>query len=185
MLTTANPDFDRQFRLWRNHGTDIAAKTRHDAANVIFESYPVEGFNYRMTDLQAAIGRAQLDRLPHILERRRGLADRYRRLFGNASPVRLPMEPEWARSNWQSYCVRLPEHVDQREVMQALLDRGIATRRGIPCAHRERPYSGSAHAPLPQSEAAQDGCILLPLYAQMSDQDQEYVVASVLELCRR
>jgi perosamine synthetase len=91
-----------------------------------------------MTDIQAAIGRRQLERLPNIIERRRSLADRYRGLFGESPPVRLPVEPAWARSNWQSYCVRLPDHVEQRGAMQALLDRGIATRRGITCAHRER-----------------------------------------------
>jgi perosamine synthetase len=184
MLTTANPDFDRRFRMQRNHGMDVAAKARHDASNVIFESYPLEGFNYRMTDLQAAIGLVQLDRLPHIVERRRQLANRYRILFGNAPPVKLPTEPAWARSNWQSYCVRLPEHLLQREVMQTLLNRGVATRRGIVCAHRERPYSGNGRTPLPHSEEAQDHCILLPLYPQMSDQDQEFVVAAVRQACR-
>ena len=185
MLTTANPDWDRQFRLWRHHGMDVSDNARHSAATVIFESYPVEGFNFRMTDIQAAIGRRQLERLPYIIERRRSLADRYRSLFGESSPVRLPIEPAWARSNWQSYCVRLPDHVEQRDAMQALLDRGIATRRGITCAHRERPYAGTARAPLPQSEQAQDRCILLPLYPQMSDQDQDDVVAGIRQVCGR
>ena len=157
--------------------------SRRDAATVIYESYPVEGFNFRMTDIQAAIGRRQLERLPYIIERRRSLADRYRSLFGESSPVRLPTEPAWARSNWQSYCVCLPDRVKQRDAMQALLDRGIATRRGITCAHRERPYAGTARAPLPRSEQAQDRCILLPLYPQMSDQDQDEVVAGIRQVC--
>ena len=185
MLTTANPDWARQFRMWRSHGADVPDAVRHGTAQVTFESYPVEGCNFRMTDLQAAVGREQLVRLPHILERRRHLASRYRTLFGDPSPVGLPGEPVWARSNWQSYCVRLPGYVRQREAMQALLDRGIATRRGIMCAHRERPYSGNVRRPLPLSEEAQDRCILLPLYAQMSDHDQDAVVAAVFEVCSR
>jgi perosamine synthetase len=185
MLTTANPDYDRMFRMWRQHGMDIASDVRHGAPNVIFESYAVEGFNYRMTDLQAAIGRKQLERLPGILERRRSLAARYRTLFGNSSAVGLPREPAWARSNWQRYCVRLPDHVEQRAVMQALRDRGIATNRGIMCAHREAPYAMSPHRPLPQSEAGQDRSLLIPLYPQMSDEQQEQIVAAVKDVCGR
>jgi dTDP-4-amino-4,6-dideoxygalactose transaminase len=88
----------------------------------------------------------------------------------------LPFEPEWARSNWQSYCVRLPARLDQKAVMQRLLDQGISTRRGIMCAHREPPYvcRGQAHD-LRQSELAQDHCILLPLYTQMSEDGQAHV----------
>jgi perosamine synthetase len=138
-----------------------------------------------MTDIQAAIGRRQLERLPNIIERRRSLADRYRNIFGESPPVRLPIEPAWARSNWQSFCVRLPDHVEQRGAMQALLDRGIATRRGITCAHRERPYARSTRAPLPHSEKAQDRCVLLPLFPQMSDQDQDDVVEGIRQVCRR
>jgi dTDP-4-amino-4,6-dideoxygalactose transaminase len=93
--------------------------------------------------------------------------------------VGLPAEPAWARSNWQSYCVRLPERVPQRGFMQAMLERGVATRRGIMCAHREAPYSGLAHRPLPESEGAQDHCVLLPLYPQMTDAEQDTVVAAV------
>ena len=162
---------------------DVAAADRHQAPAVIFERYPVEGTNCRMTDIQAAIGRKQLARLPHIIERRRRLADRYRDLFGNATTVRFPVERAWARSNWQSYCVRLPDHVVQREAMQKLLDRGISTRRGIMCAHREAPYVEMDHPPLPQSEAAQDRCILLPLYPQMTDAEQHEVASAVREVC--
>lgn len=184
MLTTANPEWDRLFRLWRQHGMDAPDTVRHDSPAVIFESYPVEGFNYRMTDLQAAIGRCQLRRLPEIIERRRALADRYRVLFGSASPVGLPAEPAFARSNWQSYCVRLPEPADQRQVMQRLLDRGVASRRGVTCVHRERPYAGRSHPPLPVSEAAQDRCILLPLYPQMGEAEQASIVVAVEAACR-
>ena len=85
----------------------------------------------------------------------------------------MPFEPDWARSNWQSYCVRLPDRADQRTVMQNLLDRGIATRRGIMCSHREKPYAGEKpRHDLRQSELAQDHAILLPIYAQMNEEDQ-------------
>ena len=76
------------------------------------------GFNYRMTDIQAAVGRMQLKRLPELVSRRRSVAARYGELLGNFEGMHLPTEPRWARCNWQSYCVRLPGRANQRAVMQ-------------------------------------------------------------------
>jgi len=180
MLTTSNPEFDRKFRLLRQHGMSVPDTVRHGSTQVIFEDYLVVGFNYRMTDVQAAVGRKQLERLPELVARRRALASRYAELLGNIEGLILPAEPEWARSNWQSYCVRLPGRVDQKEVMQKLLDQGIATRRGIMCSHREAPYSnGTPRDDLRQSELAQDHSILLPIYAQMIEDDQVRVASAV------
>ena len=160
---------------------------RHASAKVIFESYPEIGFNYRMTDIQAAVGREQLKRLPELLGRRRELAEIYRELLGSAPELNLPFEPDWARSNWQSYCVRLPRGVDQVEVMQTLLYQGIATRRGIMCAHREPAYSiepWRASGTLEQSERAQEECILLPLYHTLTRQEQELIASNLLTAIR-
>jgi dTDP-4-amino-4,6-dideoxygalactose transaminase len=180
MLTTADADLDRRFRLLRQHGMSVPDTVRHGSPQVIFEDYLMVGFNYRMTDLQAAVGRKQLKRLPELIARRRALASRYTELLGNIEGLRLPQEPEWARSNWQSYCVRLPERVDQQTVMQKMLDQGIATRRGIMCSHREAPYANKARRhDLRQSELAQDHSILLPIYAQMSGEDQERVASTL------
>jgi dTDP-4-amino-4,6-dideoxygalactose transaminase len=173
MLTTSNAEFDNTFRLLRHHGMSVPDTVRHGSPQVLLEDYLAIGYNYRMTDIQAAIGRRQLGRLPELVTRRRGLASRYDALLGNIEGLLLPTEPEWARSNWQSYCVRLPNRVDQTMVMQKLLDQGIATRRGIMCSHREPCYSREKprHA-LRQSELAQDHAVLLPLYAQMTEEDQ-------------
>ena len=176
MLTTNNADYDRKFRLWRQHGMSVPDTVRHGSPEVIFEDYPVFGYNYRMTDIQAAVGRKQVTRLKELVRRRRALAARYAELLGNLAGLALPHEPEWARSNWQSYCVRLPDRVGQKAVMQSLLDKGISTRRGIMCSHREAPYgSANGRADLRESELAQDHCILLPLYTQMTDDDQASV----------
>jgi perosamine synthetase len=180
MLTTSNPEFDRKFRLLRQHGMSVPDTVRHGSTKVIFEDYLVVGFNYRMTDVQAAVGRKQLERLPELIARRRALASRYGELLGNIEGLILPAEPEWARSNWQSYCVRLPGRVDQKEVMQKLLDQGIATRRGIMCSHREAPYANEKQRlDLCQSELAQDRSILLPIYAQMKEEDLEQVAGAL------
>src|SRR5262249_22730654 len=105
MLTTTCDDWDRKIRLWRQHGMSVPDRVRHAAKEVVFESYPVLGYNYRMTDIQAAIGREQLKRLPELVARRRALADGYRELLAEVHGIELPVEPAWARSNWQSYCV--------------------------------------------------------------------------------
>jgi perosamine synthetase len=185
MLTTADPELDRKFRLLRQHGMSVPDTVRHGSPQVIFEDYLVVGYNYRMTDIQAAIGRKQLERLPQLVARRRAIAARYTELLSNFEGLRVPGEPEWARSNWQSYCVRLPDHLDQRTVMQDLLDKGIATRRGIMCSHREPAYAnGKQRHDLRQSELAQDRSILLPIYAQMSQDDVNRVIGALLEHIR-
>jgi perosamine synthetase len=184
MLTTANPEWDRQFRLWRQHGMSVPDAVRHASPGVVFESYEVVGYNYRLTDIQAAVGREQIRKLPVMIERRRELAARYRELL-SGSGLGLPDEPAWARSNWQSYCVRLPKGCHQRTVMQSLLDAGIATRRGVMCAHREPAYppgTWRAAAPggaLPRSEEAQDRCLILPLFHEMTDEQQHAVTTAL------
>ncbi|MBD6617920.1 DegT/DnrJ/EryC1/StrS family aminotransferase [Komarekiella sp. 'clone 1'] len=198
MLTTNNPEWDKQFRLWRQHGMSVPDTVRHGAKQVIFESYPMLGYNYRMTDIQAAVGREQLKRLSEITERRRYLAQQYQQMLADVPGLKLPTEPDWAKSNWQSYCVRLPEKCDQRQVMQVMLDAGVATRRGIMCAHREPAYQieawlcGSRECQcekancdrLCESEQAQDRTILLPLFHQMTQHEQDYVVKVLKMACQ-
>jgi perosamine synthetase len=181
MITTANADWDARCRLLRQHAMSVADTVRHGAREVIFETYPLLGFNYRMTDLQAAVGRVQLERLPELVEARRTAAARYRAVLADVPGLVLPHEPAWARSNWQSFCVRLPEGCEQHSVMQRLLDEGIASRRGIMCSHREPPYRGRWR--LPHSESAQDACLILPLYPQMSAAEQAHVAHALHRAC--
>lgn len=179
MLTTGRPEFDRQFRLLRQHGMSVPDVVRHNAAQVIAEDYPIRGFNYRMSDIQAAVGRCQLQRLETIVRRRRDLAAAYGQRLAGIPGLGLPGEPAWARSNWQSYCVRLPDGADQTRVMQAMLDKGVASRRGVMCAHLEGAYADHPAGPLPHSEAAHRRCILLPLFPQMTGEDQDQVVSAL------
>jgi perosamine synthetase len=186
MLTTANPDWCRLFRLLRQHAMSVSDVARHASPHVTFESYTIVGYNYRMTDIQAAVGRNQLRRLPDLLARRQELARRYHACLSQIADLSTPYQPGWARSNWQSYCVRLPRRTNQRAVMQFMLDNGVATRRGIMCAHLESAYTElDLRFLLPESEAAQRNCILLPLYADMTDTEQRHVVDVFGEACRR
>jgi perosamine synthetase len=184
MLTTANANWDRQFRLWRQHGMSVPDLARHQSTSITFESYLGVGYNYRMTDIQAAVGREQLKRLPEMVRRRRQLAARYADLLADAPGIGLPEELSWARSNFQSYCIRLPDGCDQREVMQSMLDRGIGTRRGVMCAHLEPACADlPLRFALPESEEARDRCILLPMHHDLSEEDLAYVAESLRTAC--
>jgi len=185
MLTTNNPEWDKKFRLWRQHGMDVSDTVRHESKKIVFESYTELGFNYRMTDLQAALGRQQIKRLPKIIEDRRRLAKRYKALLREVPGIRCQEEPPWAKSNWQSFCIHLPADCKQRELMQAMLDEGVVTRRGIMCAHREPPYLNGQRTSLPQSEQAQDRSILLPIYSGMTDEEQDKVIETLKSCIRR
>jgi dTDP-4-amino-4,6-dideoxygalactose transaminase len=199
MLTTASSVWDQQFRLWRQHGMSVPDTVRHEAGRVMFESYIALGYNYRLTDIQAAVGRAQLRRLPEVVAWRRAQVQRYHALLTDIPGLELPTEPAWARSNWQSFCVRLPEGCDQQQVMQAMLDAGVATRRGVMCSHREPAY---AHEPwrcgagggscacrpgtcthLRHSEEAQEHTMTLPLFHDMTDTDQDIVAMALRQAC--
>jgi len=181
MLTTARSDLAERARRLRQHGMDLSDRVRHAATTVQFEQYTELGYNFRLTDLQAAVGRVQLQRLPSLLERRRRQVQRYHKLLPGRH---WQHQPDWARSNWQSLALGLPRGSNQRQLMQALLERGISTRRGIMCAHREPAYPPASWrgGDLRHSERAQDQSLLLPLYHELRDDQLEEVVAALVDL---
>jgi perosamine synthetase len=137
-----------------------------------------------LVTIQAAVGREHLKRLTEIVSSRRALAARYDHLLAGIPGLRLPREPAWARTNWQSYCVRLPQQCEQIQVMQSMLDAGIATRRGIMCSHRELAYSSATiSGSLRESEAAQYHCLILPLFPQMTLSEQGRVASELRTAC--
>ena len=199
MITTANPKWDALFRLWRQHGMSVGDRSRHTSSQVTFESYERRGFNFRLTDIQAAVGRVQVERLDEMVKERRELAARYTEQLAEIPGADAPLEPSDVRTNWQSYCVRLAEDLDQRTVMQRMLDAGVATRRGVMCAHREPAYadggwrcgaepgcsrSGRPCEHLGRSEQAQDSCIVLPLFGGMSLDQQDLVMSTLAAAVR-
>jgi dTDP-4-amino-4,6-dideoxygalactose transaminase len=186
MLTYRSAEWDRQLRMLRQHGMSVPDTVRHSANQIVFEDYPVLGYNYRLTDIQAAVGCIQMERLPEILGRRRELAARYLAALYDHPFLQLPSEPAYARTNWQSFPVRVGPHspLSRDACMQHLLESGIATRRGIMNAHREPAYhsNGKPAIILPHSEEAQDFAMLLPLFPDMSIDQVDQVVASLTGL---
>jgi dTDP-4-amino-4,6-dideoxygalactose transaminase len=185
MITGGAPELMARLARLRTHAMSHSTAERHRAAGVVFEQYLEVGYNYRLSDILAAVGREQLKRLPGLVAARRRLAARYRERLAGHPCLELPREPAYARSNWQSFWVTLKADCprDQAAVMQALLDRGIHTRRGVMCAHREPAYRDLflAHA-LPVSEFLQDRSIILPLYPEMTAAEQDRVLAALEEV---
>jgi len=178
MLTTRDPELDKKFRLLRQHAMSVSDAVRHAAQTVVFEEYPEVGFNYRMTDIQAAVGRVQLKRLPEQLIRRTRMADVYTASLREIRGLEPPFVPDDCRTNYQSYAVRVtPEYPLSRDALMAkLLSLGISTRRGIMNAHQEAAYADATPVSLPHSETARDTVVLLPLFDAMSDEEQRYVI---------
>jgi dTDP-4-amino-4,6-dideoxygalactose transaminase len=181
MLTTCDPELDRKFRLLRQHAMSVSDRVRHAANTVVFEEYPEVGFNYRMTDIQAAVGRVQLRRLPELLAERVGLAKEYTRALRDIPGLEAPHVPGRARPNYQSYPVRVTAAypLSRDELMQFLLDQGISTRRGIMNAHQEAAYAGGPAGALTHSEEARDSVVLLPLFNGMTVAQQDRVIRAL------
>jgi perosamine synthetase len=185
MITTSDSALADRAKALRQHAMSVPDTVRHSAKQIVFEHYPELGFNYRMTDIQAAVGRVQLKRLPELLVRRRALAANYSAALAEISGLQPPIENPDLKSNFQSYAVRVTDRfaISRDALMQGLLDRGISTRRGIMNSHQELAYSGGAWN-LPHSEAARDSVILLPVYHQLTDDEQNYVIEQIKELSR-
>ena len=185
MLTTARRDWDRRFRLLRHHGMSVSDASRHRALGLVLEEFVVPGYNFRLTDIQAAVGRIQLQRLPRLLASRRRLAEVYGRSLGGIDGLGLPRESEGTRSNWQSYCILMPPGIDRDRFLRRALEAGLSMRRGVMCAHREPAYrdvpwkSGS----LSRSERSQDRGVILPLYYGLTRKDQNRVIHFVRKEC--
>ena len=137
-----------------------------------------------MTDVQAAIGLVQMGRLDGILADRQRLALCYGERLADTDGVVTPTEPAGRRHTFQSYCVRLPSGIRAR-VMASLAEADIASRRGVMAIHLEPLYrSLCPGVSLPETERATAETVLLPLFAGMTDSEQEQVVEVLTQSVR-
>jgi len=179
MVLTSRQDYAVRLRLLRHHGMSVPDTARHGARQLIREHYDCIGYNYRMTDVQAAIGVEQMKRLDGLVERRRQLAARYTAALHDHPWLTPPFVPAYAEPNFQSYAVQLGTGapVDRDGLLAHLLRCGIAAKAGIMTAHRESAYrQRGVTANLPQTEAACDRSLLLPLYPSLSEADQDSIL---------
>jgi dTDP-4-amino-4,6-dideoxygalactose transaminase len=179
MITTDEDDLAERLRRLRQHAMSLSDVARHNARTIATETYDEVGYNYRMTDMQAAIGLVQLDRLPSFLARRRALAANYTQALRSLDWLECPAVPANSGHNYQSYMVRLTDAAPatRDSIMQALLERNIATRRSIMAIHREAPYRSSRwEASLPVTNRVMETGFILPLFHEMTEEDQNRVV---------
>jgi perosamine synthetase len=179
MITTADEQLASRLRKLRQHAMSVSDLARHSSAHVMVESYDEVGFNYRMTDLQAAIGLMQLQRLEGMITRRRWLASRYTQRLSEWGWLIPPAEPAECRHNFQSYMVRLTDDapVTRDQLMQEFLNQGISTRRGVMAMHREPPYRDAKwDGRLPETNLVTDTTVILPLFHDMTENDQDRVM---------
>lgn len=176
MITCKNAALDQQMRLWRQHGMTPPP------SGSLFEGYACTAFNYRLTDIQAAIGLKQLDRLPGIVARRRALVDMYRQRLAGNHRFALPTEAEGAFSNWQSLPLEFDgQFVDQESLIRHLQNGGVAAKPGIMNSHEEAPYKGVWC--LPESEKRRRCSVFIPLFHDLQEGEIDQVVSSLESFC--
>ena len=182
VITVNDPELGERLRRIRQHGMSVSDLARHNTDQVVIETYPEPGFNYRMTDMQGALGVCQMKVLDEVLEHRRRLAERYNESLRHIPYLDAPYTPEYAHRTWQSYCVRVGagSPVGRTELMRRLLADGIPTRRGVMAIHLEEAYA-STRVDLPHTEAAAADVVMLPLYAGLPEEHQDYVLERLAE----
>ncbi|MFC7403030.1 DegT/DnrJ/EryC1/StrS family aminotransferase [Citricoccus sp. GCM10030269] len=183
MLTTDNPEWAARARRLREHSMDVSAAERHTSILPVQESYPEVGFNFRMTDLQAAMGLVQLGKLAEMVRRRRALANDYRAVLSTMPGLRYITDPDYGTSNFQSFWIEvLPDFpLNREELLEWLATDGISARRGIMAAHRQGAYAGHSGVvtALPVTERLTDNTLILPVFHAMTESEHRQVTDSI------
>jgi perosamine synthetase len=183
MLTTDREDWAARARRLREHGMSVSAADRHRSHQMVLEEYLETGFNYRMTDLQAAVGLVQLSRLDAMIARRRELAAQYRHLLAGLPGLVTVRDPSYGTTNYQSFWIVLPEdhRIGRDALLQQLADQGISARRGIMAAHLEPAYADAAGtADLSVTEWLTRNSLILPLFHQLTEADQRQIAYAIM-----
>ena len=188
MITTEREDWAVRLRRMREHGMSVSAADRHAAGSrIVLENYLEVGFNYRMTDIQAAVGIVQLGKLPEMVARRRSIVSHYRSALAGIPGLIPVREAQTVQSNYQSFWLRLDQDwpMSRNDLLQFLADRGIQARRGIMAAHLEPAYAEFADLDLPATRAITEGTVILPVFHTMTDGEVNQVVAALKEASAR
>jgi dTDP-4-amino-4,6-dideoxygalactose transaminase len=183
MVTVDDADQAARLRRLREHGMNVSAADRHASKQPVLEAYLETAYNYRMTDIQAAVGLVQLGRLPGLVAQRRELAARYHQLLDGMDGLVPVRDPAYGQTNYQSFWVLLDGFpVSRDEVLSELAARGVSARRGIMAAHLEPAYADVTPGPLPVTERLTHESLILPLHHALTDDDQQYIVDILREL---
>lgn len=196
MVMTGNAEMAKRMKELRTHGSTISADARHKGKGFLLPEFNEAGYNYRMTDIQAAVGMAQVEKLDKIISEKQRRADIYNRLIRDQLPEFItPFVPENYYHTYQSYvCMLNMEKLNlasvaqggeyRNSLLQKLEDMGIATRQGTHAVHMLGYYRnrfGYRPEDCPNAYACDHLSITLPLYVQMSDADQEHIIRTIRE----
>lgn len=186
MLTTGNPDWAARARHLREHAMSVSAADRHRSAAPVAEEYLEVGYNFRMTDLQAALGLVQLDRLDEVVARRRRIAETYQEALRDVPGLRCVHDPGYGTTNYQSFWIEVGDGypVGRDDLLVKLAEHEVSARRGIMAAHRQPAYAQHLHAPLPITERLTDGTLILPVFHQMTQSELDRVIRVVRDVAR-
>ena len=197
MVITARDDLDKEVRSLRDHGASRSDLSRHtQTSSFLLAEYDHLGYNYRLTDIQGALGCVQMERAEWILSERRARARLYDELLNDFEWLKTPVVPEGYVHGYQSYvCLFLPElptianvkrlHEQRNEIMMRLEERGIATRQGTHAAVIQRYYAEKYDLhpeQFPNAYIADRLSLTLPLFVQITEGEQRQVHDSLQEV---
>ena len=181
MITTDNDGYAEKLRMLRSFGTKTTPLERLNSNNILTEEYSELGYNYRITDIQSAIGIEQMKKLPEILEKRRNLAKIYDEELSKINNLTTPYVPNYTNHTYQTYVIKVLEK-DRNQIMKKLLEKQIACKIGVEICHTQSYYTKKyGKTSLPKTEKAHKSTILIPLYPSMTQEEQEYVIKCLKE----
>lgn len=183
MIVTHDDAFAERLRRQRHQGMSLSDFERHGGLPTNFETYPEIGYNFRITDIQAAVGNSQLDRLDEMLARRRQVAETYLSGLRDQPFIGLPHVPDTVAHNWQSFQIRLfpGAPLSRNGFMEALHGAGVENRRGVMASHLEPPYR-HMKTHLPETERAAAECVQLPMHSGLSTDEASRVCETIRNL---
>ncbi|HRE51716.1 MAG TPA: DegT/DnrJ/EryC1/StrS family aminotransferase [Flavitalea sp.] len=189
MLTTNDEAIAAHLDMLRNHGASISEEQRHHGAKpYLLAAFDVIGFNYRMTDLQGAVGLVQLKKLQGFIEERNRWARYYTDQLQEVGWLRTPAVPEGYTHGWQSYVTFVDESKSpgtRNEIMEILQQKGISTRPGTHAVHMLGAYVekyGFKPEDFPGAFAADQYSMAIPLHNRMSKEDFDYIIRALKSL---
>lgn len=189
MVTTNDDKLAERVKMLRNHGASVSEEERHRGAKpYLLPEFDLLGFNYRMTDLQGAVGVIQLGKLDKFIDERARMADQYRKELANVKWLRLPQEPKNGRHAWQAFVTYVDPETSPRprnEIMESLQQQGISTRPGTHAVHMLGYYRkrfGFTPDDFPGARDCDRNSMAIPLHNRMSEEDRGYIVESLSKL---
>lgn len=189
MVTTNDDRLAERIKRMRNHGASVSEEERHRGARpYLLPEFEVLGFNYRMTDLQGAVGMVQLAKLDRFIEERATMAARYFQDLSDLEWLRMPAEPKDGRHAWQacvSYVNPRTSPMSRNRIMERLQEQGIATRPGTHAVHMLKYYRERFNfkpEDFPVARDCDQNTMAIPLHNKLSTDDYAYIVSALRKL---